>query len=207
MGDKAVPPVAAVVGGDDQFVAAFAELLFPEHQVAIAETDDRDGPVSRLLVSAQLRIDGRNAKTASHQHHRAFQFADMARQTQRTDEIQNPVALAQSQHFKRSFAYGLHHYRDRAAFRVEIRHGQRDALAMLVDPSHYKVSGACRSRHIRRLHVPEEGCRTKLFPTIDEKHHTPWKEHNTRIKDKKVLKLRSSRNETFFSVTRPTLLP
>ena len=173
VGDEAVAAVAAIVGGDDQFVAALAELLFPEHQVAIAEADDGDGPVPRLLVGAQLGIDGRDAESAAHQHHGAFQLADMARQTQRADEIEDRVALAQRQHFKRGFAHGLDHDGDRAVRHVEIRHGQRDALPMLVDASHDKVSGTCRPRHIRRFHVPEEGCRTELFPTTDEKHHTP----------------------------------
>ncbi len=57
---------------------------------------------------------------------------------------------------------------------------------MLVDTSHHKVPGTRRPRHIRRLYVPEESCRTKLFPTTDEKHHTPWNEHHIKIIDKKV---------------------
>ena len=44
--DEAFASVAAVVGGDDQFVAVVAELLFPEHQVAIAEADDGDGAIA-----------------------------------------------------------------------------------------------------------------------------------------------------------------
>ena len=44
---------------------------------------------------------------------------------------------------------------------------------MLVDASHDEVPGTRRPRHIRRIHVPEEGCRTELFPTSDEKHYTP----------------------------------
>ncbi len=93
-GHEAVASVTAIVGGDDQFVAALAELLFPEHQVAIAEADDGNGPVSRLLVRAQLGVDGRDTEAAAHQHHRAVQLADMARQAQRTDEIEDRVALA-----------------------------------------------------------------------------------------------------------------
>ena len=56
---------------------------------------------------------------------------------------------------------------------VEIGYGQRNALAVLVDASHDEVPGTRRARHIRRFHVPEEGRRTELFPTSDEKHHTP----------------------------------
>jgi hypothetical protein len=173
VGDEAVAAVAAVVGSDNQFVAAIPELVFPEHQVAIAEADDGDGPVPSLLVRAQLGIDGRDAESSAHQYHGAFQLADVARQAQRADEIEDRVALAQRQHFKRSFAHRLDHHGDRSVRHVEIRDGQRDPFPMLVNASHDKVSGACRSRHIRRFHVPEEGCRTELFPTTDEKHHTP----------------------------------
>ena len=43
--DEAAAAVAAIVGGDDQLVAELAEAVFPEHQVAVAETDDGDGAV------------------------------------------------------------------------------------------------------------------------------------------------------------------
>ena len=45
---------------------------FPEHQVAIAEADNRDGAVALRFVFAQLRINGRYAEAAAHQHHRAI---------------------------------------------------------------------------------------------------------------------------------------
>ena len=173
VGDEAVAAVAAIIGGDNEFVATFAELIFPEHQVAIAEADDGDGPVPRFFVRTQLGIDGSDAESAAHQHHGAFQLADVARQTQRADEIEDHIALAQGQHLIRGFADGLYHDGDCSVRHIEIRDGQRDPFPMLVNASHDKVSGACRSRHIRRFHVPEEGCRTELFPTTDEKHHTP----------------------------------
>src|ERR1035441_130372 len=78
---------------------------------------------------------------------------------------------------------------------------------MLVDASHDKVSGTRRPRHIRRFHVPEEGCRTKLYPTTDEKHHTPWKEHGSRIQEKRVFRVgggarvKASRMNTACSAT------
>ena len=57
--------------------------------------------------------------------------------------------------------------------RVEIGDGQRDSFATLVDASHDEVSGTRRTRHVGRFNVPEEGRRTKLLSTSDEKHHTP----------------------------------
>ena len=104
----------------------------------------------------------------------------MAGQAQRADEIEDRIALAQRHHLEGGFAHRLDHDGDGAARRVEIRHGQRDALAMLVDASHDEVSGTRGSRHIRRFHVPEEGRWTELFPTSDEKHHTPLQLHSSK---------------------------
>ena len=154
MGDEAVAAVAAIVGGDDQVVGALAELVFPENEVLIAEADDGNRPVPRLLVRPQLRIDGGHAQAAAHQHHRALQLAYVARQPQRADEIEDPVALAQRQHFKGGFTHRLDDDRNRPVGYVEIRHGQRYAFPMLVDASHDEVPGTRRSRHIRRLDVP-----------------------------------------------------
>src|ERR1039457_2746125 len=93
VGDKAVAAVAAIVGGDDQIVGAHAELVFPEDEVLIAEGYDGDRVVPRLLVRPQLRIDGRHAETAAHQHHGALELANMARQAEGANEIEDRVAL------------------------------------------------------------------------------------------------------------------
>src|ERR1035441_5041985 len=129
----------------DQVVGAHAELVFPEDEVLIAEADDGDGAVASLLVGAQLGIDGGHAESAAHQDDRAFELADVARQAERADEIEDGIALAQGQHFERGFAHRLDDYGDRAVGHIEIGHGQRDAFPMLVDASHHKVSGTCCS--------------------------------------------------------------
>ena len=106
-------------------------------------------------------------------HDGAFELADMARQPERPDEVEDRVALAQAHHFKGGLADRLDHHGDGAAVHIEIGHGERNAFAMLVDASHDKMSGTRRSRHIGRFHVPKEGRWTELFPTSDEKHYTP----------------------------------
>ena len=58
---------------------------------------------------------------------------------------------------------------------VEIGDGERDAFAVLIDAGHDEVAGAGGARHVRRMHLPEEGCRTELFSVFDEKHNTSWK--------------------------------
>ena len=174
MRHESLAPVAAIVGGDDQLVADLAELVLPEHQVAIAESHNRNGAVAHLLVLAQLRIDGRHAQAAAHQHHRPRQLANVAGQPQRSDEIENRVAFAQAHHLEGRLAHRLDHHGHGALLRVEIRHGQRNSLATLIDASHDEMPGTCRPRHIRRFHVPKKGRGTKLFPASDEKHYTPW---------------------------------
>jgi small-conductance mechanosensitive channel len=74
---KAVPAIAAVVGGDDHFIAVVPELVFPEHQVAAAETDDGDGAVPHGLVLAELRVDRRHAQAAAYQHDGSVQVPEM----------------------------------------------------------------------------------------------------------------------------------
>jgi len=155
---KALAPIAAVVGGDDQLIAHRAELVFPKHQVAVAEPHDGDRAVAHLLVRAQLRINRRYAQAAAHQHHRARQFADLAGQPERPDEIQNRVSLAQRHHLKGGLADRLDDHRDGAARGIEVRYRQWDTLTVLVDAGHDEVARPRRPRHVGGRYFPQK-CR------------------------------------------------
>jgi len=165
---------------DHQIVARLAEPVLPEHQVAIAEAHDRYGAVAAAFVLAQLRIDGSDAQSASYQHNRAIQLADVARQPKWTDKIQYGVAFAERHHFQRGLAHRLDHDRHGAPAHVEICHSQRNSFPMLVDTSHDEMPGTRRPRHVRRVHVPKKGNGTKLLPMSDEEHNTPWKTYDNR---------------------------
>ena len=157
----------------DQLIAELAELVLPEHQFAVAEADDGDGAVAGVLVLAQLGKNGRDAEAAAHQDDSAIQFANVAGQPQRTDEIENEVALAQGGHLDGGFADGLDHHRDGTLAGIEIGHGERDAFTVLVEASHDEMSGTDGARDIGREYVPEKGRRTELFPPSGEKHEPP----------------------------------
>ena len=187
VGDEALAAVAAVIGGDDQFVALVAELVFPEDEIAVAESDDRDGAVALLLVLAQLRVDGRDAQSAADQHNRPVELADVAGQPERSDEIEDRVAFAQRHHFQRGLADSLDYDRDGALTGVEIRHGERDPFPMLIDASHDKMAGARSPRDVGRVDVPEKGGWAELFSTSDEKHYTPPTPYSSRISEYQAL--------------------
>jgi hypothetical protein len=76
-------------------------------------------------------------------------------------------------HLDGGLADGLDDHGDRALAGIEVGHGERNALAMLVEASHDEMSGTDGARDIRRLDVPEKGSRAELFPPSDEKHYTP----------------------------------
>ena len=78
------------------------------------------------------------------------------------------------------FAHRLNDNRDGAHPYVEVCNSKRNSFSMLVDTSHDEMSGPCRPRHVRRVHVPEKGSGAELLSMSDEKHNTPWKEHNSR---------------------------
>ncbi len=172
VGDEALAPIAAVVGGDDQLIAHRAELVFPKHQVAVAEPHDGDRAVAHLLVRAQLRINRRYAQAAAHQHHRARQFADLAGQPERPDEIQNRVSLAQRHHLKGGLADRLDDHRDGAARGIEVRYRQWDTLTVLVDAGHDEVARPRRPRHVGGRYFPQKCRWAELFPMGDDKHYT-----------------------------------
>ena len=170
VGDESLAAVTAVVGGDDQLIAEFAEPVFPKHQVPVAEPHDRDGAVARVLVLAQLRIDRRHAQSAAHQHHGAVQFPYVARQAKRSDEVENAVAFPEGHHLEGGLAHRLDHHRNRAPAGIEIGHGERNPFAILVHASHDEVSRTRRSRQIRGAHFPQESRRSKLLPSCDAIH-------------------------------------
>ena len=74
------------------------------------------------------------------------------------------VALAETEHLPSGFAYCLDDHGDGAALDVEIRNGERDALAPLIDAGHDEVPGLGGARHIRRLNLPQECTGAELLP-------------------------------------------
>jgi hypothetical protein len=68
-GDQALDAGRAIVGADDQFIAAGAELVFPEHQRLVAKAQHADDVGTAFLVGAGLRVDRRHAQPAAHADH------------------------------------------------------------------------------------------------------------------------------------------
>ena len=168
-GHEALAAVAAVVGGDDQLVAALRGTGPPRRRGRWLRKPTME--MVRLpcfLYSRSCGIDRRDAEAAADQHDRAVQVADVAGQPERADEIEDRRRLRGSAIISKVVlptAWMTTVTVPRS--RVEICNGQRDAFAMLVDASHDEVSGPRRPRHIRRVHVPEEGAGAELLPAKD----------------------------------------
>ena len=145
--DEALDADRAVVGADDEFIAAGAELVVPEDEVLVAEANDADDVGAGFLVSAGLRIDRRDAEAAADADDLA-RVADGARHTHRADEcVERGADLAGVLHFARGLADGLDHQRDRAFVDVVVGDGQWDAFAMLVKHDDDELSGLGRLGH------------------------------------------------------------
>ena len=132
LGHQALDARRAVVGADDELIAAGAELVVPENQVLVAEADDADHVGAALLVGARLRIDRRHAEPAADADD-FLRAADVARLAHRADQAEQVRAgAAVALHLARGLADRLDHQRDRAALAVEVRDGERNALALRV---------------------------------------------------------------------------
>ncbi len=169
-GDESFAAIAAVIGGDFQAVAEGAERLLPEDQVARAETDDGDGAIAELLVLAKLRKNGGHAEAAADQDDGAVVFADVARQAEWADEVEQVVALGEAHHLVGGFADRLDDDRDRAAGGIEIGDREGDALAVLVDAGHDEMAGARGACYIGRTYFPQKCCGAELLSADNRIH-------------------------------------
>jgi hypothetical protein len=170
--DEAFAAIAAVVGGDDQLVAEGAEFVFPEHQVAIAEADDGDGAIARCLYSRKLRIDGRHAQAAAHQHHGAFSLRMWLGSPERPDEIEE-VSPSRSVIISKVVlptAWMTTVTVPRAASKSATVSGMRSPCSSM--RAMMKWPGRAARATSGAAYFPEKGRRTELLPTSDEKHYT-----------------------------------
>ena len=162
---KAGPARAAIVCANNQLVAELGQFVGPEHEILAAKTDDTGGAVARLLEGAQLREDRRHAQATTHQHHMA-ELVNVLRQAQRADEITKAVALlVLVAHLARGLAQGLNHDGDGATLAVKVGDGERNALSVVVQTQHHKMSGLRRRSHIWRKNFPQKGVLGEYFST------------------------------------------
>jgi hypothetical protein len=94
-----------------------------------------------------LGIDRRHAQSAAHADN-LLGVADPARHAHGPDHaVEQASSPADLLHFPGGLADRLHHQCDRAGGRVEIRDGQRDALAVLVGQDDDELARSGRLRH------------------------------------------------------------
>jgi len=131
--------------------------------------------VTCLLERPQLREDRGNTEAAADQHHVAAAGGvgglDVGGHAQRPDEVGEGVALVVViAHLAGRSTQGLHHDGDRAAVRVEVGDGERNALGAVVKAHHHELAGLRRGGHVGSLHLPQEGRGRQSLMANDAKH-------------------------------------
>ena len=142
--------VAAVVGGDQQFVGKGGELFFKEQQVLAARADDAHHPVARAGVALGDVVHGRDARAAAHADHSAA-FFNVRGVAQRTADVRNGVAFLEGFQQGRAFAQDQIDDGDGAVGRIRIGDGQGDAFARGAHAQHDEMSRMRFLGDVRRV--------------------------------------------------------
>ena len=169
VGHEPLEAVGAVVGRDQQLVADRADLLLEDHQLLVPRSDDRDHVVAGLLHGPGRRVGDRRADAAADHHHRAVEL-DVRGLAQRPDQVEDRIAGVQHVEQLGRLADALDDDRDRPLLRVGIGDGQRDALAVGVQPEDDELAGLPLPGDARRLDdEPLDIGREKLG--LDDRKH------------------------------------
>ena len=114
-----------------------------------------------------LRVGDGTAQAAADDRNlfQAFQLAGLA---QRADKVVQAVALIEQAERHGSRADLLEDDRDRPLFTVEIRDGERDALAVRVHAQDDELAGLSLAGHVRRIDHHQLGVRVQrlLFQNL-----------------------------------------
>ena len=163
-GHQALDANGAVVGADDQFVADLAELVFPEHQLFVAEADDADDIGAVLLVGARLRVDRGNPETAADADD-FLRAAEMTGDAHRSDHgVQVAADLALLLHLPGGLADRLDDQGDGAAFAVEVGDGEGNSFSVRMRHHDDELAGLGGPRHHRMSKLEEVGDVGEILP-------------------------------------------
>ena len=155
VGDHALHARRTVVRAQDEFVAAGLELVFPENQILGPKTEDSDHIGAAFLEAARLGEDRRHAQAAANAHH-LFGVADRAGDAHRADHrVQRRTDLAFLLHLPGGLADRLDYQRDGSLVLVEIRDGERNPLALLVEHDDHELPRPGGLGHQRMAHLQQ----------------------------------------------------
>ena len=160
VGDEAGLAVGAVVGGYVEVIAGGAELVFHDDDVLAAEAAyhiDADAQALELLGDGV--VYGAACAAADHTDALGVRVY-LSGAAERTDNVRDEVAGLHEREHLGALARGLEVEADRADFRVVVRDGEREALAVLVKPEYCKLAGLRALGYQGSLDAdPEDGLR------------------------------------------------
>ena len=131
--------IGAVVGHDGQAVGAGGKLLLQDHQVAVAEADDRGDACPKAVEFLGQGERDRTANAATHDADLADSLG-MRGNAERTNEVGDAVALILFAEEQGRGANGLEDDLDGACLAVAACHREGNALALLVDAQDDELS-------------------------------------------------------------------
>jgi hypothetical protein len=120
----------SVIRTNDEFIAAAAELVFPENEILGAKAHDANDISAALFESTGLRINRRDTEPAADADD-LFRVARMARQSHRPHHgVELRAASTRLLHLFGRLAHRLDNQRDGSFLAVEVSNGERDTLAV-----------------------------------------------------------------------------
>ena len=138
--DKTFVPVGTVICHQIKVIAGSTHFVFQNDDIFVAEAGNHVDFCAEIVQGLGLRIRNGTARTAADDSGIVvtFQLRGLA---ERTDEIQNAVALVQRIEQHGCFANLLKNNIDCSRFSVIISDGQRNSLSILIDAQNNKLSG------------------------------------------------------------------
>ena len=141
VGDEAGLSVGTVVGGYVEVIAGGAELVLHDDDVLAAEAAYHvDADAQALELLGDRVVDGAAGAAADHADALGIRV-NFGGTAQRSDDIRNVVAGLHEREHLRALAGGLEVEADGADFGVVVRDGERETLAVFVEPEYCKLAG------------------------------------------------------------------
>ena len=127
------------------------DLVFQQHEVLVSEAGDHVHLAAVVMQPFRLRKRDSRAQAAADDA-RALRTCELGGVPQRPGEIEQRVARLHLGETHGGGAHRLEDDRDGAGLRVAVVHGERDALALLVDAQHDELTGLDLFRDLGSTH-------------------------------------------------------
>ena len=164
-GDNALLAVGAVIGHDDELIAAGAELVLENDQILVAEADNA-GDLGTLLMQCLGHGQRNGTADAAADHTDVLQALNLGGLAQRADEVMHGLALLEGVQLHGTGTHNLEDDGHSARITVIARDGQGDSLGVLLGADNDKLAGLRLFGDERRMN-PKLGYGGVELPPFD----------------------------------------